>query len=134
MQAWFGGLVDGMRDASGQSYMRNGHYDPATGQCTQTDLTGLAGGQVLDQCATIPRTAQPETVRRDTGALIGLCCIATVGALYGFAGYAMNASFSVPGNHEVHSRAAVIWGGAGMASMTVAMCCALALWKRSRGK
>ncbi|MBB4637842.1 RHS repeat-associated core domain-containing protein [Longimicrobium terrae] len=44
VQAWFGGLVDGMRDASGQMYMRNRYYDPATGQFTQTDPIGLAGG------------------------------------------------------------------------------------------
>ena len=41
---WFGGLVDGMRDASGQMYMRNRYYDPATGQFTQPDPIGLAGG------------------------------------------------------------------------------------------
>jgi RHS repeat-associated protein len=39
-----GSLVDGMRDASGQIYMRNRYYDPATGQFTQTDPIGLAGG------------------------------------------------------------------------------------------
>ena len=44
IQNWFGGLVDGMRDASGQMYMRNRYYDPATGQFTQTDPIGLAGG------------------------------------------------------------------------------------------
>jgi RHS repeat-associated protein len=32
-----------MRDASGQMYMRNRYYDPATGQFTQTDPIGLAG-------------------------------------------------------------------------------------------
>jgi RHS repeat-associated protein len=41
---WYGGLVDGMRDASGQMYMHNRYYDPATGQFTQTDPIGLAGG------------------------------------------------------------------------------------------
>ena len=41
---WHGGLVDGMRDASGQMYMRNRYYDPATGQFTQPDPIGLAGG------------------------------------------------------------------------------------------
>jgi RHS repeat-associated protein len=41
---WYGGLLDGMRDASGQMYMRNRYYDPATGQFTQTDPIGLAGG------------------------------------------------------------------------------------------
>ena len=44
IQNWYGGLVDGMRDASGQMYMRNRYYDPATGQFTQTDPIGLAGG------------------------------------------------------------------------------------------
>nr|WP_276510354.1 RHS repeat-associated core domain-containing protein [Longimicrobium terrae] len=33
-----------MRDASGQMYMRNRYYDPATSQFTQTDPIGLAGG------------------------------------------------------------------------------------------
>ena len=44
IRTWHGGLVDGMRDASGQMYMRNRYYDPATGQFTQTDPIGLAGG------------------------------------------------------------------------------------------
>ncbi|HEY0017654.1 MAG TPA: RHS repeat-associated core domain-containing protein [Longimicrobium sp.] len=44
IRTWFGGLVDGMRDASGQMYMRNRYYDPGTGQFTQTDPIGLAGG------------------------------------------------------------------------------------------
>ena len=34
----------GMRDASGQMYMRNRYYDPATGQVTHTGPIGLAGG------------------------------------------------------------------------------------------
>jgi hypothetical protein len=37
VRTWWGGLVDGMRDASGQMYMRNRYYDPATGQFTQQD-------------------------------------------------------------------------------------------------
>ncbi|MBB4637558.1 RHS repeat-associated core domain-containing protein [Longimicrobium terrae] len=41
---WWGGLVDGMRDASGRMYMRNRYYDPKTGQFTQTDPIGVAGG------------------------------------------------------------------------------------------
>ncbi len=44
IDVWYGGLVDGMRDASGQMYMRNRYYDPATGQFTQTDPIGVAGG------------------------------------------------------------------------------------------
>jgi len=41
---WRGGLVDGMRDATGQMYRRNRYYDPQTGQFTQPDPIGLAGG------------------------------------------------------------------------------------------
>jgi RHS repeat-associated protein len=41
---WFGGLVDDMRDASGQMYRRNRYYDPQSGQFTQSDPIGLAGG------------------------------------------------------------------------------------------
>jgi hypothetical protein len=33
-----------MRDASGQMYSRNRYYDPSTGQFTQPDPIGLAGG------------------------------------------------------------------------------------------
>jgi RHS repeat-associated protein len=39
-----GSLAVGMRDASGQMYMRNRYYDPQTGQFTQPDPIGLAGG------------------------------------------------------------------------------------------
>ena len=41
---WIGSLAVGMRDASGQMYMRNRYYDPQTGQFTQPDPIGLAGG------------------------------------------------------------------------------------------
>ncbi|MBB4637560.1 RHS repeat-associated core domain-containing protein [Longimicrobium terrae] len=41
---WWGGLVDGMRDASGRMYIRNRYNDPATGQFTQTDPIGVEGG------------------------------------------------------------------------------------------
>jgi RHS repeat-associated protein len=41
---WLGSLAVGMRDTSGQMYMRNRYYDPQTGQFTQTDPIGLAGG------------------------------------------------------------------------------------------
>jgi RHS repeat-associated protein len=41
---WFGSQVSGMRDASGKMYMRNRYYDPVTGQFTQTDPIGIAGG------------------------------------------------------------------------------------------
>ncbi|HEX6746130.1 MAG TPA: RHS repeat-associated core domain-containing protein [Longimicrobium sp.] len=42
--AWVGTLIDGMRDNSGQMYMRNRYYDPASGRFTQEDPIGLAGG------------------------------------------------------------------------------------------
>ncbi len=41
---WLGSLAVGMRDASGQIYKRNRYYDPQTGQFTQPDPIGLAGG------------------------------------------------------------------------------------------
>lgn len=42
--AWFGSTVALKRDASGQLYMRNRYYDPNSGQFTQEDPIGLAGG------------------------------------------------------------------------------------------
>jgi RHS repeat-associated protein len=44
VENWWGSLSTGMRDASGQVYMRNRYYDPASGQFTQPDPVGLAGG------------------------------------------------------------------------------------------
>jgi RHS repeat-associated protein len=41
---WMGNLLEGQRDAGGLMYMRNRYYDPKTGQFTQTDPIGLAGG------------------------------------------------------------------------------------------
>lgn len=41
---WIGGQLDNMRDASGKLFMRNRYYDPLTGQFTQEDPIGLAGG------------------------------------------------------------------------------------------
>jgi RHS repeat-associated protein len=41
---WMGSLLEGQRDAGGLVYMRNRYYDPATGQFTQTDPIGIAGG------------------------------------------------------------------------------------------
>jgi RHS repeat-associated protein len=43
-ESWNGSLIDGMRDATGQMYMRNRYYDPASGRFTQQDPIGLGGG------------------------------------------------------------------------------------------
>ena len=41
---WFGSIISGSKDASGQFYRRNRYYDANTGQFTQQDPAGLAGG------------------------------------------------------------------------------------------
>lgn len=41
---WYGSLVEGQRDLTGQLYRRNRYYDPASGRFTQEDPIGLAGG------------------------------------------------------------------------------------------
>lgn len=42
--SWHGSLVEDKEDATGTLYRRNRSYDPATGQFTQEDPIGLAGG------------------------------------------------------------------------------------------
>ncbi len=41
---WAGSLIQGQADQSGLLYRRNRYYDPLTGQFTQSDPIGLAGG------------------------------------------------------------------------------------------
>ena len=41
---WAGSLIRGNQDVSGLMYRRNRYYDPATGQFTQSDPIGIAGG------------------------------------------------------------------------------------------
>jgi RHS repeat-associated protein len=41
---WVGSLIPGMQDASGLLYKRNRYYSPETGQFTQADPIGIAGG------------------------------------------------------------------------------------------
>jgi RHS repeat-associated protein len=43
-RVYMGTVLEGQRDASGQIYKRNRMYDPQTGQFTQTDPIGVAGG------------------------------------------------------------------------------------------
>ena len=42
--SWFGSLVSSGTDASGLLYRRNRYYDPQSGQFTQQDPIGIAGG------------------------------------------------------------------------------------------
>jgi RHS repeat-associated protein len=42
--SWMGSLMEGSRDFSGLMYRRNRYLDPASGQFTQVDPIGLAGG------------------------------------------------------------------------------------------
>jgi RHS repeat-associated protein len=44
---WVGSLIKDQRDASGLLYRRNRYYDPNTGQFTQEDPIGVAGGMNL---------------------------------------------------------------------------------------
>ena len=44
IQNWYGGLVDGMRDASGQMYMRNRYYDPHTASSRRRTRSGWRAG------------------------------------------------------------------------------------------
>ena len=41
---WYGSLAIDQKDATGLSYRRNRYYDPVSGQFTQTDPIGIAGG------------------------------------------------------------------------------------------
>lgn len=42
--SWYGSLLRGRKDANGLVYLRNRSYDTTTGQFTQQDPIGLAGG------------------------------------------------------------------------------------------
>jgi RHS repeat-associated protein len=44
---WYGSLTEDQTDASGLQYKRNRYYDPRSGQFTQEDPIGLAGGMNL---------------------------------------------------------------------------------------
>jgi hypothetical protein len=61
--------------------------------------------------------------------LAGASVSATLTALYSFAGYAMNASFSVNGNTDVHAKAATVWGLIGLFASVLAVTSAIATWR-----
>ncbi|MDR0787462.1 MAG: hypothetical protein LBG44_06305 [Gemmatimonadota bacterium] len=44
LRPWYGSLIMGQADASGLSYRRNRYYSPVSGQFTQPDPIGIAGG------------------------------------------------------------------------------------------
>jgi RHS repeat-associated protein len=44
LSTWWGSLINEKTDPSGLKYMRNRYYNPETGQFTQQDPIGLAGG------------------------------------------------------------------------------------------
>jgi RHS repeat-associated protein len=67
---WIGGQLDNMRDASGKLYMRHRFYDPLTGQFTQEDPIGLAGGVNLYGFA----NGDPATYRDPYGLTSEECC------------------------------------------------------------
>jgi RHS repeat-associated protein len=46
-QAWYGSLAVGHHDRTGLIYQRNRYYDSASGQFTQPDSIGIAGGSNL---------------------------------------------------------------------------------------
>jgi hypothetical protein len=80
---------------------------------------------------TVASFAQPAEVYMKPRVFGGLAVFAFVVGLYCFAGYAMNASFSVTASGDRNARAAVIWGGAGIGSMIVSFMLVIAAWKRS---
>jgi RHS repeat-associated protein len=45
MRAWYGSLIAGWTGENGLTYMRNRYYDSRSGQFTQTDPIGIAGGR-----------------------------------------------------------------------------------------
>jgi RHS repeat-associated protein len=44
VRPWYGSMIMGQADASGLSYRRNRYYNPDSGQFTQPDPIGIAGG------------------------------------------------------------------------------------------
>ena len=72
-------------------------------------------------------------MKRSFLAIVLLSFLAFLAALYCFAGYAMNASFSVNAESEYYRRLGVRWGIGGIAFLMVAIGGAVAAW-RVRGR
>jgi hypothetical protein len=73
IQNWYGGLVGGMRDASGQTYRRNRYYDPKTGQFTQAVPSGGRGSIICRDAMT-----DRETTMAAIGVMVVIFSAVTV--------------------------------------------------------
>ncbi|WP_405282509.1 RHS repeat-associated core domain-containing protein [Gaopeijia maritima] len=83
---WMGSLVQDQRDASGLLFRRNRYYDPATGQFTQQDPIGIAGGSNLYGFA----NGDPINFSDPFGLCVPFpICTAAIGAATGGAGGAV---------------------------------------------
>ncbi len=85
---WLGSLVGGMQDQGGLMYRRNRYYDPMSGQFTQPDPIGLAGGLNLYGYANGDPVnfSDPYGLSPDGGVLTGPAfALLGVGALTTFA-------------------------------------------------
>ncbi len=78
---WFGSLIGGSRDVSGLLYRRARYYDPQSGQFTQQDPMGVAGGLNTYGFANgdpvsnrDPFGLAAEEISRDGCVLFGLIC------------------------------------------------------------
>jgi RHS repeat-associated protein len=87
---WLGSLVQDQREASGLLFRRNRYYDPATGQFTQQDPIGIAGGMNLYGFAngdpinfSDPFGLNPCLVPPVANACVGLAMAATAAVAHG---------------------------------------------------
>lgn len=74
----------------------------------------------------------PEPPERTRSTLIVAAGVAMFVALYCFSGYAMTASFAGAGDPAGYSGYAVRWAIAAIASLLLAIGCAVAAWRQAR--